>query len=574
MDATHPDSPTNAYAFRLDRCTYFELSGLEFINARGNSSGGLMFNRANYNYIHNNHFYDNGQGTSTSGIKLYASSFNVIENNEIHDNYFNGIHTTSEDSGSDVSIQNQYLNNHVYNHFGSGGNSDGIGFNSANTSNNLVSGNLVHDNEDDGIDTWATNNNIITRNICYNHGLGGVGDGNGFKLGGFDQGITPGHNFVAYNISYNNVADGFTCNGSGGNELYNNVAYNNGTTGIEDDWRSSGQMDQTIIRSNILMDNGIDISIRSQYALNSNYNLFYRSNGGPFARLDNTSYNNLSAYQAANSNEINSLYGDPQFVDLAGYDFHLQTNSPAINTGDPSNPGMEAYTGSAPEIGAYETERGIEINVRVMLEGAYDSGTGLMHDELRQRNNLPVANPWTLTSNIPASAYAITGNNALVDWVLVELRDPNDLSVLLYTDSGLLQRDGDLVDYDGITPVTIDWSLPGSFYVVIKQKNHLPVMTPTPLTVINNQVNYDCTTANSYSGNAFGQKQITPNFWVAFAGDGNDDRDINAQDNALWAQESGMFDVYSAFDHNMNGDVSGADKILWINNNGIYSVVP
>lgn len=54
----------------------------------------------------------------------------------------------------------------------------------------LIEGNTIHDNADDGIDTWNTRDNRVIGNVCYNHGDGG--DGCGFKLGGGGEEIHPG----------------------------------------------------------------------------------------------------------------------------------------------------------------------------------------------------------------------------------------------------------------------------------------------------------------------------------------------------------------------------------------------
>ena len=46
---------------------------------------------------------------------------------------------------------------------------------------------------------------------------------------------------------------------------------------------------------------------------------------------------------------------DPKYVDPANHDFELQATSPAINAGQVLSPYTDGYTGTAPDIGAYET---------------------------------------------------------------------------------------------------------------------------------------------------------------------------------------------------------------------------
>jgi hypothetical protein len=41
-------------------------------------------------------------------------------------------------------------------------------------------------------------------------------------------------------------------------------------------------------------------------------------------------------YVATNGNDANSIFADPRLLDAAVWNFHLATNSPAINSGDPA----------------------------------------------------------------------------------------------------------------------------------------------------------------------------------------------------------------------------------------------
>jgi len=359
FDATHPNSTSNEHSFRLINCTYIEVNGLEMINAYGLYGSSIRLNDSDNNRIINNHVHNNKQGnnlTWTSGIQLSNSSYNLVQNNLVHDNNWVGILTSSSNTNpSQKSVNNQYLNNLVYNHSGMGQHSDGIGFNGAYTSNCIISYNVVYNNEDDGIDTWATNSHTITHNIVYNSGLNGVGDGNGFKLGGTDQGVTPGGHFVAYNISYNNSSDGYDMNGSGGSFLYNNIAYGNGASGMVDVWRGAGQFGLNELRNNIFMNNSqSNIRVNNQYVAGLDYNIYYQTNAAPLVNYNGTNYFNLSNYQAASGMDGNSFQVDPQFVNISNYDFHLMAGSPAIDAGDPLNPGGEPIVGLSSDIGVYE----------------------------------------------------------------------------------------------------------------------------------------------------------------------------------------------------------------------------
>ena len=85
----------------------------------------------------------------------------------------------------------------------------------------------------------------------------------------------------------------------------------------------------------------------------------------------------------------------------------------------------------------------VALSLKVFLEGAYDTGTGLMRDDLRVQGLIPLTEPYTAagftlvsntTPSTTAPVLAIAGNNAIVDWVLVEARATlSPFGCLLYT---------------------------------------------------------------------------------------------------------------------------------------------
>ncbi|MEZ4953743.1 MAG: Ig-like domain-containing protein [Saprospiraceae bacterium] len=74
-----------------------------------------------------------------------------------------------------------------------------------------------------------------------------------------------------------------------------------------------------------------------------------------------------------------------------------------------------------------------------------------------------------------------TNENAIVDWMLLELRDPNDEGKIMAYATVALQRDGDIVDEDGNEVINFPNLLEGNYYVAIHHRNHLPMMTDIPM---------------------------------------------------------------------------------------------
>lgn len=127
----------------------------------------------------------------------------------------------------------------------------------------------------------------------------------------------------------------------------------------------------------------------------------------------------------------------------------------------------------------------VQLSARVFLEGAYVPASGLMNDALRSLGSYPLTEPYTALGyvhnggggeTVQTSVLAIAGQNAVTDWVLLELRSSANPSQIIATRSALLQRDGDVVATDGISPVSFTAS-PGSYYVAVRHRNHLGVMT-------------------------------------------------------------------------------------------------
>ena len=76
----------------------------------------------------------------------------------------------------------------------------------------------------------------------------------------------------------------------------------------------------------------------------------------------------------------------------------------------------------------------------------------------------------------------VTGSNAIVDWVRVEVRDALDATKVLASRAALLQRDGDVVDTDGTSGVRLPVPA-GNYHVAFRHRNHLAICTASPVAV-------------------------------------------------------------------------------------------
>lgn len=151
----------------------------------------------------------------------------------------------------------------------------------------------------------------------------------------------------------------------------------------------------------------------------------------------------------------------------------------------------------------YVKNFGLRLSLRMMLQGAMYDQFGivdsLMRDDLRAKGLLPLEEPYSNSpkfvhrglgggEKVDSSVFTVTGRDAIVDWVFVEIRHDTVPDSVLSTRSVLIQRDGDVVDVDGFSPVAFNDLSPGEYYVAMRHRNHLGVMTGTPRLLNNDPI--------------------------------------------------------------------------------------
>ena len=217
------------------------------------------------------------------------------------------------------------------------------------------------------------------------------------------------------------------------------------------------------------------------------------------------------------------------------------------------------------------------LNAKAHLEGPYNSTTGLMGDAVRSAGLVPVSEPYTGlgyahtggggSEFTTPTVLGVTGNNAIVDWVLLELRDNANSSSIVATRAALVQRDGDIVDVDGVSAVTFNVA-PGNYYVAVRHRNHLGCMTATAvsLSAAPATVNYTTlatatfgTAARKTSGGAVSVQllwagDVTFNGQIKYTGSGND-RDPVLTTVGSTTPNNTVLNTYSTRDVNLNGQV-------------------
>ena len=219
-----------------------------------------------------------------------------------------------------------------------------------------------------------------------------------------------------------------------------------------------------------------------------------------------------------------------------------------------------------------------QVAVRMALQGALPSGT-VMQDALRTGGLVPLAEPYSALgyayvgiapgASTTAPVLAINGNNAVVDWVVVELRNAAAPYPVVSSRPALLQRDGDVVDRDGDPYIAFPMAS-GNYRVAVRHRNHLGVMTGAAYALgidpCRTPIDLRLSTTGTYGTNArklVGSVQClwagdaTGDGTVKYAGGGNDrDPILTAIGGAV--PTATITGQYRAEDVNLDGQVKYA----------------
>ena len=264
-----------------------------------------------------------------------------------------------------------------------------------------------------------------------------------------------------------------------------------------------------------------------------------------------------------------NITAPPLFKDMAGGDYRLSPSSPCIDVGL-NQPWM--FTGTDLEgkprilngrvdMGAYETA--FDLNLRVLLQGAYDTNAHAM------RPSLPAMLPLTSPYAGDLRQVSVLPSN-VVDWVLIELRSTNGNVVV--TKSAFLDAQGQLLSVDGSAGIAAEVSA-GLYAVAVKHRNHLAAISAQPVAFTNTLVSFDFTVgAGQFAGGSIGSVQLEPGIWGLIAGDADGDGAILPVDAIICTNQLGQTG-YSRADFNLDGVVSSNDFAFCLANQALSTAV-
>lgn len=268
---------------------------------------------------------------------------------------------------------------------------------------------------------------------------------------------------------------------------------------------------------------------------------------------------------SGNNDESNGLAG-PFFI------YRYVSSWTGYGDGSSASP---VSTGSAQiptGISDWVISEGCRLSAKILLEGPYNESTDQMTTAIN--SNLPLTSPY------PEDARTVSAvPTGITDWVLVQVRNTANGSELAAR-SCFLKADGLLVADDGSTNYIGIKIAPGDYYLVIKHRNHLAVMTAAAQTGLTWGVTpptYDFSTGSAQFYGTGGAKELESGVWGMWAGDINQDGEVTTSDYTIWYNSARVGDSgYKNTDCNFDTQVTTSDYTIWYNNAriGASSTVP
>lgn len=174
------------------------------------------------------------------------------------------------------------------------------------------------------------------------------------------------------------------------NTLYHNDTRQSGTGEMEFQYAPVGNT----VSHNIFAANSQDLLISDYFTQNTNnlvdWNLYFAPGGSNNSTWmwKNQSYGGFASWRSGTTNDAHSLFADPLFINATNGNFHIATNSPAFNAGDPNfqsltNQPAETDIDIQSRIAFGRTDIGAdELNILFATLGIVTSSNGQVRAEL------------------------------------------------------------------------------------------------------------------------------------------------------------------------------------------------
>ena len=199
----------------------------------------------------------------------------------------------------------------------------------------------------------------------------------------------------------------------------------------------------------------------------------------------------------------------------------------------------------------------VNVNTKIFLEGPY-AGSGTMNTDL----TLPTTDPYSQGETVGSIPSGV------VDWVLLELRKESTPDVVAATQAAFVKSDGSIVSPNGTSSVKLYGVPDGNYYIVVKHRNHLAVMSHDAVALSNSTSTlYDFTTGQSQAYGTDPMKDLGDGSFGMIGGDADGDGEVTTTDYDIWLPDARAAATgYKKTDMNLDGEVTTTDYDLWLPN--------
>lgn len=305
---------------------------------------------------------------------------------------------------------------------------------------------------------------------------------------------------------------------------------------------------------------------------------------GSFVESDgsaNTSGNNYTAFYATSVDMVPGAFGMilPNALPTGVRRFTLHgSNSRAVIASALSPDGVWAAGVSTvnPSGGAtaivLPTALFPRISARTFIQGAFSADS--MRCSLGAAGRIPLSHPYAAEPWLYAGTESVANiPPGVVDWLLVELRTGTGSATTVSFRAAFLRSNGTVVDTDGVSPVSFRPVSAESCYVVLRHRNHIPIMSSSVLLLCGARRLHDFSTDRSKAFGDSAQIELGPGVFGMIAGDADASGDVSAPDRtATWNHRNKV--GYLPQDCDLTGDVSAPDRTITWNNRNQSSRVP
>ena len=270
------------------------------------------------------------------------------------------------------------------------------------------------------------------------------------------------------------------------------------------------------------------------------------------------------------------LFDVPADAEIGTTTMRVRIKYDGPDCGDPC--GITNY-GEVEDYSINVTPPSIYVDITVFLEGPFNE----TNMDASLVSVLPLSQPFnTAPWNYSGTEnVAIIPGSDIVDWVLIDVRDATSADQATPATSterqaALLKNNGKVVDIEGNPVLSFSTSVSEGLFVVVYQRNHIPVISGTSLIESGGVYNFNFSLAEGQAyGGADAHKEVVPGIWAMASGDGDADGFININDkNNVWTGEAATKGYFYG-DFNLDVQVDNKDKNdNWQPNNGMGSQVP